>query len=134
MLMRPSTNQANCSDCPIRHRAVCSRCEPDELLQLEAIKYYRNYEAGQAIVWAGDDMGFVASVVRGVATLGKTLEDGRRQVVGLLLPSDFIGRPGRATAPFDVVAVSDLTLCCFRRKPFEDLMLTTPMCRIVCWT
>ena len=126
MLMRPSTNQANCSDCPIRHRAVCSRCEPDELLQLEAIKYYRNYEAGQAIVWAGDDMGFVASVVRGVATLAKTLEDGRRQVVGLLLPSDFIGRPGRATAPFDVVAVSDLTLCCFRRKPFEDLLLTTP--------
>ena len=126
MLIRTSTEQANCNDCPIRYRAVCSRCEPDEMLQLEAIKYYRNYEAGQAIVWAGDEMGFVASVVRGVATLGKTLEDGRRQVVGLLLPSDFIGRPGRATAPFDVVAVSDLTLCCFRRKPFEDLMQTTP--------
>jgi CRP/FNR family transcriptional regulator len=34
-------------------------------------------------------MDFVASVVRGVASLTQTMEDGRRQMVGLLLPSDF---------------------------------------------
>jgi CRP/FNR family transcriptional regulator len=32
------------------------------------------------------------------------MEDGRRQMVGLLLPSDFLGRPGRAVAPYDVTA------------------------------
>jgi CRP/FNR family transcriptional regulator len=86
--------QSECADCPIRHRAVCARCETDELEKLEAIKYYRSYEAGQTIVWAGDSMDFVASVVRGVASLTQTMEDGRRQMVGLLLPSDFLGRPG----------------------------------------
>ncbi|AUJ65093.1 transcriptional regulator [Aestuarium zhoushanense] len=115
-----------CQECPIRHRAVCAKCDSDELEALELIKYYRNYEAGQSIAWAGDELTFVASVVRGVASLSQTLEDGRTQMVGLLLPSDFIGRPGRAHSPYDVIAVSDVTLCCFRRKPFEQLLMTTP--------
>lgn len=121
-----SFNPRDCGTCPIRHRAVCSRCEPDELEHLDDIKYYRTYEAGQPVIWAGDPMEFVASVVTGIATLSQTMEDGRTQMVGLLLPSDFIGRPGREQAPFDVVAVTDLTLCCFRKKPFEDLMGSTP--------
>lgn len=116
----------SCSNCPIRHRAVCAKCEPDELSRLEAIKYYRSYEAGQPVVWAGDQMDFVASVVTGIATLSQTLEDGRTQMVGMLLPSDFMGRPGRAIAPYDVTANSDLMLCCFRRKPFEAMMEKTP--------
>lgn len=119
-------NFKNCESCPIRHRAVCARCEKDELERLEEIKYYRSYEAGQPVVWAGDDMDFVASVVTGIATLSQTMEDGRTQMVGLLLPSDFLGRPGRVIAPYDVTANSDLMLCCFRRKPFEKMMHETP--------
>ena len=115
-----------CNDCPIRHRAVCAKCEPDELQMLEDIKYYRNFEAGQTVVWSGDKMDFVASVVSGVATLTQTMEDGRRQMVGLLLPSDFIGRPGRDGTNYDVVATTDLLTCCFRKRPFEQMMSTTP--------
>ena len=116
----------SCVNCPIRHRAVCARCEPDELAHLEQIKYYRSYEPGQNMIWSGDRMDFVASVVTGVATLSQTMEDGRTQMVGLLLPSDFIGRPGRENAPYDVTAVSAVTVCCFRKRPFEDLMVSTP--------
>ncbi len=115
-----------CGDCPIRHRAVCARCEADELELLDQIKYYRSYEAGQTIVWSGDRMEFVGSVVKGVGTLTQTMEDGRRQVVGLLLPSDFVGRPGRETATYDVVATTDTVMCCFRKKPFEEMMVRTP--------
>ena len=115
-----------CNSCPIRHRAVCSSCEPDELQTLESIKYYRTYEAGQPIMWHGDRMEFVASVVSGTATIEHLTEDGRKQTLGLLLPSDFIGRPGRETALYDVTAVTDVTLCCFRRKQFENLVATTP--------
>lgn len=122
----PVLNSRDCGDCPIRHRAVCSRCEPDELDVLDSIKYYRTFEAGQPVAWSGDKLDFVASVVSGVASLTQTMEDGRTQMVGLLLPSDFMGRPGREHAAFDVTAVADLTLCCFRRKPFEQLIDTTP--------
>ena len=116
----------DCGDCPIRHRAVCARCESDELARLEQIKYYRSYQAGQTVIWSGDHMDFVASVVTGIATLTQTMEDGRRQMVGLLLPSDFVGRPGRSQAAYDVTATTDLVMCCFRKKPFEALMIATP--------
>ncbi|WP_284164604.1 transcriptional regulator FnrL [Frigidibacter sp. SD6-1] len=116
----------DCGACQIRHRAVCARCEPDELARLDEIKYYRTYEAGQTVVWAGDRMDFVASVVTGVATLTQTMEDGRTQMVGLLLPSDFVGRPGRDIAPYNVIATTDLMMCCFRKKQFEALLGSTP--------
>jgi CRP/FNR family transcriptional regulator len=96
------------------------------LERLEQIKYYRSYQAGQTVIWSGDRMDFVASVVTGVATLSQTMEDGRRQMVGLLLPSDFVGRPGRDSVAYDVTATTDLVMCCFRKKPFEDMMLSTP--------
>lgn len=115
-----------CSDCPIRHRAVCARCDVSELAALEQIKYYRSYQAGQTVIWSGDRMDFVASVVTGIATLTQTMEDGRRQMVGLLLPSDFVGRPGRSQAAYDVTATTDLVMCCFRKKPFEEMMIATP--------
>lgn len=118
--------RTDCDSCPIRHRAVCSRCEPDELDVLETMKTYKTYEAGQTLVWAGDSVQFVGSVVSGVAALSQTMEDGRRQMVGLLLPSDFIGRPGREIAPFDVVAVTDVTVCRFQKTPFEKLLVSTP--------
>ena len=116
----------DCSDCPIRHRAVCANCEPKELTALEEIKYYKEFRPGDTIVWAGQDLDFVASVVVGMAALSRTMEDGRRQITGLLLSSDFLGRPGRASVRYDVSAISDVTLCCFRRKPFEDLVASTP--------
>ena len=115
-----------CEACPIRHKAVCARCDSDELSRLEEIKYYSTVAAGQNILWAGDRMDFVASIVSGVASLTQTMEDGRRQMVGLLLPSDFVGRPGREIASFDVTAVSETVICCFRRKPFERLLVEMP--------
>ena len=79
--------QVPCENCPIRYRAVCAHCESDDLAALEDMKYYRRYEAGQNVAWAGDHMDFVASVVSGMAGLTQQLEDGRTQMVGLLLPT-----------------------------------------------
>ncbi|THH35866.1 Crp/Fnr family transcriptional regulator [Aliishimia ponticola] len=126
MKQTPELISGDCSECPIRHRAVCSRCEPEELDELEQLKYYRTYKAGQTIAVRGDDLTTVSSVVTGTATLSRVMEDGRTQIVGLLLPSDFIGRPGRTHAQYDIQAISDVTLCCFRRAPFEQMVTRTP--------
>lgn len=68
----------------------------------------------------------LASIVTGAATMSRTLEDGRRQTVGLLLPSDFIGRPHRIEAQFDIETVTEVTLCRFERVPFERIVEKTP--------
>jgi CRP/FNR family transcriptional regulator len=126
MKLRSAVETHDCSTCPVRERAVCARCDDVELARLNKIKFYKTYSAGQSIALRGDALDVVASVVTGTATLERVIEDGRTQMVGLLLPSDFIGRPGRETLQYDVTAVSDVTLCCFMRKPFETLLLEVP--------
>ncbi|MEM6406789.1 MAG: Crp/Fnr family transcriptional regulator [Pseudomonadota bacterium] len=116
----------SCSKCPIRHRAICARCDTDELELLDGMKSYQTIPAGQPIIWRGDELTHFSSVVAGIASLSRTLEDGRTQMVGLLLPSDFIGRPGREAVEFDVTAVTHVTLCRFQRKPFEQLVTEVP--------
>lgn len=118
--------RVKCAECPIRHRAVCARCDDDELAALDAIKFYKSYEPGAVIALREDPLAMLSSVVSGVATLTQSIEDGRTQMVGLLFPSDFIGRPGRATLRYDVTAATPVTLCCFHRRPFERLMAETP--------
>ncbi len=116
----------DCGDCPIRFRAVCSRCEADELAFLSDIKSYKVYQAGETLQWAGDEIKFLGSIVTGAASIAQTLEDGRRQMVGILLPSDFLGRPGRDTSPFDVTALAETVVCRFQRHDFEKLVEGSP--------
>ena len=118
--------QTKCGDCPIRHRAVCAHCEKDELDELDRVKNYRSYQPGDVIGWAGDDLEMVGSVVDGVAMLSSTLPDGRRQMVGLLLPSDFLGRPGRSQMSYDVVAATEITFCMFKKAEFERMVARSP--------
>lgn len=126
---KPKLTQESCDKCPIQHRAVCAYCDKSEKMVLDALKSYKTYNAGTPIFFAGDDMGFVGSVVTGTARLSQTLEDGRRQMVGLLFPSDFVGRPGRSTAVYDIDAITDVTLCRFERPSFEKLLNDMPHLR-----
>lgn len=110
----------------MREHTVCANCGPSELEKLDAIKTIITFQAGQTIVHAGDKVEFFGSVMRGVAALSRNLIDGRRQMVGLLLPSDFIGRLRQEVSPFDVEAVSEVTICQFPKPQFEALVLSSP--------
>lgn len=128
-LRQPHTSRAApqaCGECPIRHQAVCARCEAEDLDMLEAAKFTRRFAPGQSILRAGDRMDFVATVLAGAACLMHLRPDGRMQMVGLLLPSDFLGRPGRDHALYDVVALEETELCCFRRSAFDTLLARNP--------
>lgn len=122
----PNDLHERCTDCAIRHRAVCTYCGPAELEQLDAFKFYRSYFPGQEIVAAGEETEFLGSVVEGVVSLSKMTPDGRRQTVGLMFSSDFIGRPMRLAAPFDAVALTPVRLCLFSRSRFTQFLNGSP--------
>ena len=50
MIPHPSyhSTHVQCSECPIRHRAVCARCDSAELRDLDSLKYYRTIPAADA--------------------------------------------------------------------------------------
>ncbi|MEM1344059.1 MAG: Crp/Fnr family transcriptional regulator [Pseudomonadota bacterium] len=116
----------HCIDCPIRGRAVCSQANAEDLERLNAIKTYRSFAPGQEILAAGEATETIGTVVEGVVALSKTMFDGRRQMVGLMFPSDFLGRPCSPIAPYDAVAVTPVKLCLFVRARFERLLMETP--------
>ncbi len=125
-LDEPRAIATRCSACPIRERAVCAYCSDQELTVLDGIKSYRTFTAGREILAAGETTPFVASIVTGVVKLTKTLPDGRVQIVGLLFPSDFIGKVRDDVASYDAIAATDVTLCVFQRRPFGLLLKNTP--------
>jgi len=53
MTRMPDLRPIDCTACPIRHRAVCARCDAAELDQLAAIKTYRSFPAGAQIMQRG---------------------------------------------------------------------------------
>ncbi|MCY3879811.1 MAG: Crp/Fnr family transcriptional regulator [Rhodobacteraceae bacterium] len=119
-------DRLECRGCPVREHAICSYCSPDEFQRLNRIRRVKTYARGSHITRLGDRLTEVGSLLHGTAYLSRSLEDGRRQIVGLLMPGDFIGRPGRRNAGFDIIAGSQVELCQFRMHDFEAILETSP--------
>jgi CRP/FNR family transcriptional regulator len=71
-------------------------------------------------VTASED--WCATVLSGVVKLSKTLSDGRQQIVALLFPGDFLGRPYRAEFPYTAETAVEVQLCCYGRTYFERFL------------
>lgn len=70
-------------------------------------------------MWEGEDSVLVANVIEGVLKLSTGTEDGREQIVGVVYPSDFIGRPFGSTSGHGVTALTDARVCVFSRRDFD---------------
>ncbi len=108
-----------CETCVVRNRAICSSLDSDELKALNAIGRRRTLEPGESLMWEGEDSVLVANVIDGVLKLSTGTEDGREQIVGVVYPSDFIGRPFGSTSGHGVTALTEARVCVFSRKDFD---------------
>lgn len=108
-----------CETCIIRNRAICASLDTDELRTLNAIGRRRTLEPGESLMWEGEDSVLVANVIEGVLKLSTGTEDGREQIVGVVYPSDFIGRPFGATSGHGVTALTEARVCVFARRDFD---------------
>ena len=116
----PATRPTNfCDTCAIRNRAICADLDDSEIGLLNGIGRRRQLEAGEQLMWEGDEAVLVANVIDGVLKLASHSADGGEQILGLAYPSDFLGRPFGETAPYGVEALTDAQICVFERKDFD---------------
>ena len=108
-----------CDTCVVRNRAICASLDGDEIKALNAIGRRRTLEPGESLMWEGEDSVLVANVIDGVLKLSTGTEDGREQIVGVVYPSDFIGRPFGATSGHGVTALTEAKVCVFSRRDFD---------------
>jgi CRP/FNR family transcriptional regulator len=108
-----------CDSCAVRHHAICAALDDGELATLNAAGRRRTLEAGEPLLWEGDDSILVANVIDGILKLSTGTEDGREQIVGVVYPADFIGRPFGSTTRHSVTALTDARVCVFARGDFD---------------
>lgn len=116
----------DCSSCIVRNRAICASLTPDELALLGKMGRQQKVKAGHTLLWEGDDAPVVANVLEGVLKLVVAAPDGREQIVGVVYPSDFIGRPFGKESPYSVTAMTDAHVCIFNRNSFDEFASQHP--------
>jgi len=115
-----------CLGCAVKDKALCKALSPEDLAKLNRLAYRKRYRAGQMISGLSAPEAWCATILTGVVKLTKSLPDGRQQIVGLLFPSDFLGRPFKTTSPYAAEAATDVALCCYNRGHFEGLLAEQP--------
>jgi CRP/FNR family transcriptional regulator len=115
-----------CLHCPVRDTALCRVLNAQQLTRLNRHSYRRWYPAGQLIAGVSASEDWCATVLSGVIKLSKLLADGRQQIVALLFPGDFLGRPYRAEFPYTAETATEVQLCCYGRAYFEGFLQEHP--------
>jgi CRP/FNR family transcriptional regulator len=110
---------SSCDLCVVRNRAICAALDSKEVAALNAIGRRRHLVAGESLMWEGEDAVLVANVIDGVLKLSSGTEDGREQIVGVVYPSEFIGRPFGSVNGQGVTALTDAQICVFNRRDFD---------------
>ncbi len=119
---RPCSGQS-CDACVVRDHAICADLNDDDRDALSRIGRRVTLQAGQTVMWEGDDSTVVANVIEGTLKLATSTGDGREQIVGVVYAADFIGRPFGTRTPHSVTALTDARLCLFPRGAFDGFAM-----------
>ena len=95
--------------------AVCRGLGREAATDIMAITSLQKHAAGDTVFWEGDPADSVFEVVKGTLRLHKLLPDGRRQVTGFLSSGHLVGLAPEGTWVYTAEAITDVTLCRYRR-------------------
>ena len=114
----------DCAACPLRKFELFVPFTPDELAFMKEFKTGElAIQAGSTILMEGSNSPHVYTVLSGMGTRYKTLENGKRQVINFLFPGDFTGLQAGLMGEMkhSVDATTDMVLCAFRRGDLWSL-------------
>jgi CRP/FNR family transcriptional regulator len=118
-----------CNECPLR------RCEYFLPMTDEELAFMRRFKSGElsvdegtTILMEGSNSPQVYTVLSGMGTRYKTLEDGSRQVISFLFPGDFIGLQAGIMGEMkhSVEASTTMVLCVFNRSDLWSMFKAHP--------
>jgi CRP/FNR family transcriptional regulator, anaerobic regulatory protein len=108
---------------PNLEKAGCKACKLD---LLDAMAHPQSFAPKETIFVQGQPAHLVYNVTGGMVRLYKLLPDGRRQIVGFVLPGDFLGLAMRDAYGFSADAVDAVTACAFPRSAYSALVDSKP--------
>ena len=118
-----------CVACRLRKTGAFTPVKPDELVFIEGFRSgTASVAAGGTIIHENQPNGKLFTLYSGWAFRYKTMSDGRRQILNILLPGDLIGlqQEFADNAMHGIEAVTDVTLCVFPPQGLWDLFRENP--------
>jgi len=106
--------------------AVCRGLDRQVTNNVIAISSLQRKTAGETLFSEGDPADSVYEVVRGTVRLCKLLPDGRRQVTGFAAAGDLLGLAPEGSWVYTAEAITDVTLCRYRRTGFDRMIDNVP--------
>lgn len=119
----------DCDKCPLRKFDIFLPFKQDELAFMQRFKTGEMVaEAGTQLFMEGARAAQLYTVLSGMGIRYKTLEDGRRQVIGFVMPGDFVGLQAGIMEEMchSVEASTPMRLCVFNRKRVFELFQNQP--------
>ena len=118
-----------CFECALRRTGAFKPINDLELAFINEMK--RDHlvcPPGGEIIAAGQDQAELYTLYAGWAIRCKTLPDGRRQILNILLPGDLIGLQGAMfeAAAYSVEAITEVQLCLLPRRKVWSLFENMP--------
>lgn len=127
LFKRPmAANGADCSQCDVRHLAVCTALSAKELEKVQGMAVTRVYSEGELIHAAEDVATMAGTVVKGTIKAYKLLSDGRQQIIGFLQPGDFIGSVTQESYRCFAEAITPVELCVFPLSSLNRIIHELP--------
>lgn len=93
---------------------------------LMAISSLQKKAPGETLFAEGDEADSVYEVVRGMVRLYKLLPDGRRLITGFLSVGHLLGLAPEGVCVYTAEAISEVTLCRYKRAAFDRLIDEVP--------
>ena len=127
VIVKPlGVNHPPCLVCEVRRLGMCAAVGTDLVPRLNAMAVGRRTAAGRMLFEEGDPADDVFTITAGMVKLYKLMSDGRRQIVGFLVPGDFLGLAFGRTYVYSAEAVVATTTCRFGRGQFLALLDACP--------
>ena len=115
-----------CGPCAQRRVSLCAALDDAFLDRLAAIVTTIDLAPRQTLLMEEDPARYYFNVTAGTLKVYKLLQDGRQQIVGFLLPGDFLGLAIRNNYAYSAEAVTAATVCRFPRARLEELLRAFP--------
>ena len=121
--------RVSCFECALRRSGAFKPISDMELAFINEMK--RDHlvcPPGAEIIAAGQDQAELYTLYAGWAIRCKTLPDGRRQILNIILPGDLIGLQGAMfeAAAYSVEAITEVQLCLLPRRKMWSLFENMP--------
>lgn len=120
---------SKCEQCIVRQFSSLKALTKDELVRISACKTSREVKKGEIIFEEGENLNGIYCVKDGICKLSKLSENGKDQIVKLVVKGDLLGKNSlirEESTNLTATAINDMQICYIPKREILDDLKKNP--------